>query len=65
MAGLLTQRLRQQPSLQNVLLVAMTGYGPESDRQRSQVAGLNQHLVKPADFKQVLNILTSQSTKWP
>lgn len=44
------KRLRQQPIFQNVVLVAMTGYGQEADRQRSLDAGFNHHLVKPADF---------------
>ena len=44
------KRLRQQPGLSSVVLVAMTGYGQESDRQRSQEAGFDHHLVKPADF---------------
>ena len=29
------KRIRQQPTLKNVVLVAMTGYGQEADRQRS------------------------------
>jgi len=55
------KRLRQHASLQNILLVAMTGYGQESDRQRSKEAGFDHHLVKPANFKQVLQILTTVS----
>jgi len=55
------KRLRLQTSLQNVVLVAMTGYGQESDRQRSQEAGFDHHLVKPADFGKVLQILATVS----
>ena len=51
------KRLRQQPALQNVVLVAMTGYGQESDRQRSQEAGFDHHLVKPGNFGKVLQHL--------
>ena len=35
----------------------MTGYGQESDRERSREAGFDHHLVKPADFDAVLKIL--------
>src|SRR6185436_17409260 len=35
------KRLRQQLVFQNVVLVAMTGYGQETDRQRSLDAGFN------------------------
>ena len=47
------KQLRQQPALQNAVLVAMTGYGGESDLQRSFAAGFDHHLVKPGDFGKV------------
>jgi CheY-like chemotaxis protein len=59
------KRMRQQPVLQNVVLVAMTGYGQESDRERAQEAGFDHHLVKPARFEQIqkiLAIVSDQST---
>ena len=51
------KRIRQQPTHKNTVLVAMTGYGQESDRQQSKEAGFDHHLVKPADFGKVLEIL--------
>ena len=51
------KRLRQQAALANVVLVAMTGYGQETDRQLSREAGFDHHLVKPADFAAVQEIL--------
>jgi CheY-like chemotaxis protein len=56
-------RIRQQPFLQNVVLVAMTGYGQDTDRQRSQEVGFNAHLIKPADFDKVQQILATVSAK--
>jgi PAS domain S-box-containing protein len=44
------QQMRQEPALQNVVLVAVTGYGQESDRHHSEEAGFNHHLVKPPDI---------------
>jgi PAS domain S-box-containing protein len=55
------KQLRQQPALQNVVLVAMTGYGAESDLQRSFAAGFDHHLVKPGDFGKLLQILATVS----
>jgi PAS domain S-box-containing protein len=55
------KRVRQQPVISSVVLVAMTGYGQESDRQRSLDAGFNHHLVKPADFGKVQQILATVS----
>jgi CheY-like chemotaxis protein len=43
------QQLRQWPGLERLLLVAMTGWGQEEDRRRSQEAGFDSHLVKPAE----------------
>jgi PAS domain S-box-containing protein len=52
------ERIRQQPTLRRVTLVALTGYGQESDRQRSRKAGFDYHLVKPVDFARIENILS-------
>ncbi len=41
--------MRQDPLLQNVVLLAVTGYGREEDRLRSRDAGFDHHLVKPVD----------------
>ena len=43
------QRLRQQPGLESLVLVAMTGWGQEEDRRRSREAGFDHHLVKPVE----------------
>jgi CheY-like chemotaxis protein/nitrogen-specific signal transduction histidine kinase len=59
------KQLRQQPVLQNTVLVAMTGYGQESDRQRSREAGFDHHLVKPGDFAKVLQILATAAENAP
>ena len=57
------KRLRQDPVLRSVVLVALTGYGQEADRQTSMQAGFDYHLVKPADFKNVQQILATVSEK--
>jgi PAS domain S-box-containing protein len=45
----LASRLRDTPGLEGLRLIALTGYGQESDRRRSREAGFHYHLVKPAD----------------
>ena len=57
------KRIRQQPDLQNVVLVALTGYGQESDREASRQAGFNHHLVKPALLEQLQQVLATVSEK--
>jgi PAS domain S-box-containing protein len=53
------KRVRRQPALKSVMLIAMTGYGQHSDRQRSREAGFDHHLAKPAGFANLLEIMTS------
>jgi signal transduction histidine kinase len=43
------RQLRQRPGLENLVLVAMTGWGQEEDRRRSHEAGFDHHLVKPVE----------------
>lgn len=43
-----------------VRLIAMTGYGQESDRKRAREAGFDAHLVKPADMNAVIEILSAE-----
>ncbi|MFA9219372.1 MAG: response regulator, partial [Sphingomonadaceae bacterium] len=51
------RRLRQMPAQKDLVLVALTGYGQESDRARTREAGFDHHLVKPANFDALLAIL--------
>jgi PAS domain S-box-containing protein len=55
------QRIRQKPELSNTLLVALTGWGQEEDRRRTQQTGFNFHLVKPADPAMLQQLLSSGS----
>lgn len=42
------RRLRALPETEQAVIVALTGYGTQEDRRRSQEAGFDEHLVKPA-----------------
>ncbi|HEX5050237.1 MAG TPA: chemotaxis protein CheB [Planctomycetota bacterium] len=53
------RRLRLEPALEHVVLIALTGYGREQDRQATQHAGFDHHLVKPAEFRRLQEILAS------
>ena len=61
------ERIRQEAALRNTVLVALTGYGRETDLQFSKDAGFDYHLVKPADFREVERILAivSRQTALP
>jgi PAS domain S-box-containing protein len=49
--------LRRRPELAKALVVALTGYGQDEDRQRSREAGFDHHLVKPVDLGALRAIL--------
>jgi signal transduction histidine kinase/ActR/RegA family two-component response regulator len=51
----LARRLRGQPGMNGLVLVAVTGWGKDEDRQRSRDAGFDLHLVKPVEPDQILN----------
>lgn len=42
--------MRKIDGMAHATLIALTGWGSEQDRQRSQQAGFDRHLTKPVDF---------------
>ena len=44
------RKIREQQSDKRPLLVALTGWGQDADRRRSESAGFDAHLVKPVDM---------------
>lgn len=42
-----------------MILIAATGWGQEGDRQRTEEAGFDHHLVKPLDHAALLKLLAS------
>jgi CheY-like chemotaxis protein len=53
------RRIREQPWGTNMVLVALTGWGQDEDRRRSQEAGFDYHLVKPVDYADLNKLLAS------
>lgn len=58
----LARHLRQSPETANAILVAVTGWGQDKDRQLSKSAGFNHHLVKPVELSQVMEIIEAGVT---
>jgi CheY-like chemotaxis protein len=59
------RRFRQQEWGKGIVLVALTGWGREEDRRRSEEAGFDGHLVKPVHvsaLRQLLERLLDQKT---
>jgi signal transduction histidine kinase len=47
------RRIRRDPALKHLVLVALTGYGRDEDKERAIAAGFDYHLVKPVDLSQL------------
>jgi signal transduction histidine kinase/ActR/RegA family two-component response regulator len=58
----LASRLRREPGLQGLKLVAITGYGQDSDRRQAHAAGFDVHLVKPVEPSLLLRLLRELSS---
>jgi signal transduction histidine kinase/CheY-like chemotaxis protein len=51
------RRIREQAPGKSPVLVALTGWGQDADRQRSRDAGFDAHIVKPVDAQVLANLL--------
>jgi PAS domain S-box-containing protein len=51
------RRLRQHPARDRPLIVALTGWGQEEDRRRSQEAGFDLHFIKPVEPEELRELL--------
>jgi CheY-like chemotaxis protein len=61
----LARRLREEPGLEKLRLVAVSGYGQESDLLRSREAGFEEHLVKPVAQAKLEAVLVNLSASAP
>lgn len=52
------RRMRRQPWAAATQIVAVTGWGQETDRQRAKAAGFDRHLVKPVDLGALREVLS-------
>jgi CheY-like chemotaxis protein len=54
------RRIRKQPWGQDVLLIALTGWGNDEDKRLAQEAGFNFHIVKPVDLSALEELLAGE-----
>jgi signal transduction histidine kinase/CheY-like chemotaxis protein len=52
------RQLRSRPESKDAVLIALTGYGEAESRLKSQRAGFDHHVVKPADIDFLLSIVS-------
>ncbi len=51
------RQLREQPWGRGMVLIALTGYGQDEDKRRTQAAGFDHHLVKPVEMEALQKLL--------
>lgn len=51
------RRIRAQQWGNGIVMIAVTGWGQDDDRRRSQKAGFDYHMVKPVDPKALMKML--------
>ena len=59
------RRIRAQPWGKDVVLIALTGWGQEEDRQKTAEAGFTGHLVKPVGYADLMKMVAESSTRVP
>jgi PAS domain S-box-containing protein len=57
----IAREVRSHAELQDVVLVALTGYGQEGDRRKALEAGFNFHIAKPAHIDALRDVLRRSS----
>lgn len=51
------RQIREQAWGRAIVLIAMTGWGKDEDRKRSQEAGFDDHMVKPVAYRELMQRL--------
>lgn len=51
--------IRADAALRDCLLIALSGYGQDDDRRKSKAAGIDHHLIKPADLDSLVELIAT------
>jgi signal transduction histidine kinase/ActR/RegA family two-component response regulator len=54
------RRIRGNPWAEDILIIALTGWGQKEDRRKSAEAGFDGHLVKPVEHGELMKLLAHQ-----
>ena len=55
------REVRKDPALRSTRLIALTGYGRDSDRREALDAGFDAHLIKPLNPGTLLSLISAPS----
>jgi two-component system CheB/CheR fusion protein len=54
------RRMRLEAWGRNAVLIALTGWGQEEDKQAARASGFNEHFTKPVDLDHLARLLASR-----
>lgn len=57
------EKIRATPGMEEVVLIALTGWGSDNDRNRSRKAGFDAHLIKPIGLADLNELITKVTNK--
>lgn len=59
------RRIRRLHGGQQVLLIALTGWGTEADRRQARESGFDEHMVKPVNFLELVKLASGNRVSAP
>jgi CheY-like chemotaxis protein len=59
--GYQVARALRQEGFADMIIIAVSGYGQDEDRNRSREAGIDHHVTKPVDVKTITELIGPQS----
>jgi len=59
------RRLRSDPAMSGVRVLAVTGYGREGDIAQAKEAGFDGHMTKPVDLDELERLMAAEVRVWP
>ncbi len=59
------RRIRRKPGSQDVLMIALTGWGQSDARQRTIEAGFDHHMIKPVNFEEIKRLVNGRFGRTP
>lgn len=59
------RRIRRTPGCEDILMIALTGWGQSDARQRTMEAGFDHHLIKPVNFDEIKRLASGRLSSRP
>ncbi|PKK34980.1 hypothetical protein BWI96_19310 [Siphonobacter sp. SORGH_AS_0500] len=56
------RQIRQHPRGPQTFIIAVSGYGQDSDKRKAREAGFDEHVTKPVDLEYLMQIIRHRST---